>query len=192
MLTSPNGLVLRPIKSSDLDFVVSLRNDLTIERFASPRPPRPHVREEFEANLAYSATRLACSAGVSNAFELLCEINGVPAGIGGLYDIDYWARHAEIGVSLTNGPWRGHGFGELALRMLIEYGFDDLNLRRILVAVHSDNARVLHLCEKLGFQLEGVRKEFRWVKGRYVDLHLLSMSRHDYDTALTSRSDCQP
>jgi RimJ/RimL family protein N-acetyltransferase len=183
LLTSPRGLILRAIKTSDLDFVNVLRNNLEIERLANPRPPIPHVLEEFEANMAQQATRLACSDGTPDSLELLCEIDGVPAGIGGLYGIDYWARHAEIGVSLADGPWRGHGFGELAHRMLIEYGFDDLNLRRILAAVHSDNARVLRLCKKLGFQPEGVRKEFRWVNGRYVDLHLLSMGRHDYASA---------
>jgi RimJ/RimL family protein N-acetyltransferase len=189
MLTSSRGLVLRPIASSDLDFVVSLRNDLAIERLASPQPPMPRVREEFESNLARPATRLACSDGTPAALEFLCQIDGTRAGIGGLYAIDYWARHAEIGVSLANGPWRGQGFGELAHRMLIDYGFDDLNLRRIVAAVHSDNARVLRLCEKLGFQIEGVRKEFRWVQGQYVDLHLLSMSRHDYGSAAASGAD---
>ena len=67
--------------------------------------------------------------------------------------------------------------------MLVEYAFNDLNLRRILGSVHADNVGVLRLCEKLGFQLEGIRKEFRWVNGRYVDLHLLSMNRANYDEA---------
>ena len=183
MLTSSRGLVLRPIEPADLAFVVALRNDMTIERLAGTRPPLPHVREEFEANFVAPATRLACSDGSSDSLEFLCEIDGVPAGIGGLYGIDYWARHAELGVSLADGPWRGHGFGELAHRVVIEYAFGDLNLRRILAAVHSNNDRVLRLCAKLGFEVEGIRKEFRWVNGAYVDLHLMAMSRSDYANA---------
>lgn len=180
MLTSDRGLVLRPIEATDIEFVLSLRNDLAIQRLASQSPPMPHVRQEIEANMANPATRLACSAGAADSLEFLCEIDGAPAGVGGLYDIHHWARHAELGVSLAAGPWRRQGFGELAHRMLIEYGFDDLNLRRIVASVHGDNAPVLRLCDKLGFQREGVRKEFRWVNGRYVDLVLFSMSRVDY------------
>ena len=109
-------------------------------------------------------------------------------GIGGLYNVDLWARHVEIGVSFVDGPWRGKGFGELAHRMLIEYGFNDLNLRRILGSVHADNPGVLRLCKKLGFRLEGVRKEFRWVNGRYVDLHLFSMTSREYEDAQKEQS----
>lgn len=183
MLVSKRGLVLRPIERSDLEFVKALRNDLAIERLASPLPPLPHIREEFEANLNNSLTRLACSDGRPSSIEFLCEVEGNAAGVGGLYEIDLYARHAELGVSFAEGPWRGHGYGELAHRMLVEYAFNDLNLRRILGSVHADNVGVLRLCEKLGFQLEGIRKEFRWVNGRYVDLHLLSMNRANYDEA---------
>jgi RimJ/RimL family protein N-acetyltransferase len=180
MLISDRGLVLRPIALTDLDFVGTLRNNLAIERAASPSPPVPHVREEFEANLNNPVTRLACSDGRPSSIEFLCEIEGEAAGVGGLYEIDLYARHAEVGVSFAEGPWRGHGYGELVHRVLIEYGFNDLNLQRILASVHADNTGVLRLCEKLGFELEGVRKEFRWVNGRYVDLHLFSMSCSSY------------
>jgi RimJ/RimL family protein N-acetyltransferase len=185
MLTAPRDLILRPIEPSDLDFVVALRNDLAIERLAGTRPPVPHIRQEFERNLADPATMLACSSGTPNSLEFLCEIKGEAAGIGGLYRIDQYARHGELGVSLADGPWRRHGYGELAHRILIEYGFDDLNLRRILASVHADNVAVLRLCERLGFVLEGIRKEYRWVHGRYVDLHVLSMTRGDYASART-------
>jgi diamine N-acetyltransferase len=180
MLISSRDLILRPIEDEDLDFVVSLRNDVAIERMASRRPPIPHLRQQFEANLADPATRLACSDGSRDSLEFVCEINGTRAGIGGLYDIDFYARRAELGVSLADGPWRGMGYGTLVHRVLIEYGFRDLNLRRITCSVHADNAGVLRLCEKLGFELEGVRKEFRWVNGKYEDLHLFSMGRTDY------------
>lgn len=180
MLISERGLLLRPIEISDLDFVVALRNNLTVERLASQKPPLPHLRAEFEANLMDPVSRLSCSHGGSDSLEFMCEVEGEPAGIGGLYAIDPYARHAELGVSFADGPWRGCGYGELAHRRLIEYGFEDLNLRRILGSVHADNTGVLRLCEKLGYELEGIRKEFRWVNGQYVDLHVFSMDRASY------------
>lgn len=181
MLISNRGLILRPIALADLDFVVAIRNNLLIERAANSFPPFPHIREEFESNVTDHSTRMAPSEGRPNSIEFLCEVDGDPAGIGGLYGMDLYARHGELGVSLAEGSWRGQGFGELAHRMLIEYGFDDLNLRRILASVHADNTRVLRLCEKLGFQLDGIRKEYRWVNGQYMDLHLFSMNRSDYE-----------
>jgi len=180
VLVSPTGLVLRPIEPTDLAFVQRLRNDVTIERLASPSPPWPHPLAEFADNLADPAVRLAASDGRPGSMELLCVVDGEPAGIGGLYGIDWFARHAELGVSLAEGPWRGRGLGELAHRMLAEYAFDDLNLRRVLGSVHADNERVLGLCRKLGFVEEGRRREHRWVAGRYVDLVLLSMDRTEY------------
>lgn len=183
MLTADRDLVLRPIEHHDLDFVVALRNDLTIERLAGTQPPRPRLRAEFETNMNDPNRRSAVSDGTANSVEFLCEISSARAGIGGLYGIDVYARHAELGVSLADGPWRGKGYGELAHRRLIEYAFQDLNLRRVLASVHADNANVLALCRRLGFVQDGVRKEFRWVAGNYVDLVLLSMDREDYEAA---------
>ena len=183
MLTSARGLVLRPIEVDDVGFVAALRNDLAIERLAGSGPPIPRLRSEFEQNLADERVRRACSDGSPSSIELICEVEGTAAGIGGVYGIDHTARHAELGVSLADGPWRGRGFGELAHRMLLSYAFEDLNLRRMHASVHADNTAVLALCEKLGFRIEGVRVDFRWVAGAYVDLVVFGMGRPDFAAA---------
>lgn len=180
MLSSSRGLVLRAIEESDLQFVCLVRNDPELEAAASREPPIPRSIEEFRKNLGSDATRRAPADGSADSLEFVCEVDGTRAGIGGLYSIDLYARHAEIGVTLAEGPWRGKGFGRLAHEMLLDYAFRWLNLRRVLAAVHSDNTRVIELCHELGFVDEGLRKEFRWVKGSYVDLLLLAVTRDAY------------
>ncbi|MCB0973122.1 MAG: GNAT family N-acetyltransferase [Actinobacteria bacterium] len=180
MLISESGLVLRAIEKNDLRFVAELRNSAAIERLASRTPPWPQALEVFEGHLMNPVFRSACAAGEALSLEFLCQVDGRRAGIAGLYGIDWFARHAELGVSFLPGPWRGRGFGEEAHRMMIEYAFGDLNLCRILASVHHDNTRVLELCLRLGFIEEGRRREHRWVGGHYVDLVVFSMSRDEY------------
>jgi len=47
------------------------------------------------------------------------------------------------------------GFGTDAMRLILQYGFIELNLRRISLGLHAYNERALKTYQKVGFQLEG-------------------------------------
>ena len=44
------------------------------------------------------------------------------------------------------------GYGTEALKRSVEYGFQDLGLRRIYLAVYVNNPRAVHVYEKCGFR----------------------------------------
>ena len=44
------------------------------------------------------------------------------------------------------------GYGTEALMRSVEYGFGELELRRIYLAVYADNPRAIHVYEKCGFR----------------------------------------
>ena len=74
-----------------------------------------------------------------------CGLNGPikshrRAGLG------YWIRSNSTGC----------GFGTDAARMVMRYGFDELNLERIEMEIAVDNLASLRIAEKLGFHHEGV------------------------------------
>jgi RimJ/RimL family protein N-acetyltransferase len=46
------------------------------------------------------------------------------------------------------------------MRLIVQYGFVELNLRRITLGLHAYNERALKSYQKVGFKLEGrVREE---------------------------------
>jgi RimJ/RimL family protein N-acetyltransferase len=92
-------------------------------------------------------------------------------------------RHAEVGIAIGDGESRGRGYGEDAMRTLCRYGFDDLDLHRIELTTLSYNLRAVRSYEKVGFVLEGRRREHRYKGGRYWDLLHMGLLRSDFRTA---------
>ncbi|MEJ6710512.1 MAG: GNAT family protein [Amylibacter sp.] len=72
--------------------------------------------------------------------------------LGVLLDPD--APEAEVGVTLTAGAQPG-GLGEVAVRALFSYLFEQLGLQRIIAGADLANARSIALMERLGREQTG-------------------------------------
>ncbi len=92
-------------------------------------------------------------------------------------------RHAEVGIAIGDGESRGWGYGEDAMRTICRHGFEDLDLHRIELTTLSYNARAVRSYEKVGFVLEGRRREHSYKGGRYWDLLHMGLLRSDFRAA---------
>ncbi len=101
-----------------------------------------------------------------------------PVGVCGLTDIDMVNRTAEF--SLYIDPHKqGHSYGTEALKELIWYGFQVLNLNHIFGETFEGNPAI-SMFEKLGFKKDGTRRSFYYREGEYVNAHLYSILRSEY------------
>lgn len=98
----------------------------------------------------------------------------------GLYYIEWIHRHAEFGIYIGDDEFRSGGYGSDALRTLVGYGFNDLNLNKIWCEVY-DNNDALQVYEHIGFVYEGKMRQNYFNEGKYWDSHILSMLRSDYE-----------
>ena len=83
---------------------------------------------------------------------------------------------AEIGYDLAQSYWR-QGYMSEALRAMLAYGFERLQLNRIEALVMPGNEASAVLLQRLGFVEEGLLREFAFFKGQYYDLRLFSLLR---------------
>ncbi len=72
-----------------------------------------------------------------------------------------------------------------ALQVLIRYGFEEMDLNRIEATTHTGNQRSQRVLEKLGFQREGLLREYYCRDGVYNDQVQFSLLRKEW---LLSRS----
>jgi RimJ/RimL family protein N-acetyltransferase len=96
-------------------------------------------------------------------------------GACGLHAIDVRARHAEIGIVIGDPADWGRGIATEAMRLVVDYGFSELNLNRIYLTVFEDNPSARHIYEKLGFRLEGTHRSHAFREGRYWDIHYMGL-----------------
>jgi RimJ/RimL family protein N-acetyltransferase len=95
-------------------------------------------------------------------------------GMAGLLRIDPVGQHAELGALwLTRSLW-GRGVAHEACRLLIDYAFGPLALRRLEVLIYAGNTRSLRCFERLGARLcatsEGTLRGRSWQR-HHLEIH---------------------
>ncbi len=106
-----------------------------------------------------------------------------PLGSTGLHRISMLHRHAEWGIFIGRPEEWGKGYGREVARTTLRYGFDTLNLHRIQLRVIADNERGIKAYRSAGFKDEGRQREASYVDGKYVDLLLMAVLRHEWRKA---------
>lgn len=90
-------------------------------------------------------------------------------GFVALFAIEWGNRTAQCAIGIGDAAFRGKGYGTEGLTLLLQYAFRELNLHRVGLDVISYNQSAINLYERLGFQLEGRRRQAVWREGRYFD-----------------------
>ncbi len=93
----------------------------------------------------------------------------------------WYTKHfrAEIGYVLDD-PFKNKGLMTEALKRIIEYGFNNMNLNRIEAFVGKDNIPSLKLMENFGFSQEGLLKEHYNNNGVLEDSLLFALLKNNY------------
>jgi ribosomal-protein-alanine N-acetyltransferase len=104
----------------------------------------------------------------------------VVIGLFGLHHWDQYHRRAEAGYGQAQAYW-GQGFGSEALRAIVRFGFDQMNLNRIYAGTIADNHESVRLLERLGFQREGTQREHSWEDdGTFHDSAIYGLLKHEF------------
>jgi diamine N-acetyltransferase len=83
-------------------------------------------------------------------------------------------RSAEIGLRIGEEADRGKGFGGRALALARDYGWDNLNLRRIMLTAFADNKRAIAAYARAGFREEGVMQSAAFAGGAWHDVVMMA------------------
>ena len=84
-------------------------------------------------------------------------------------------REATLGITIGDkAVWDG-GYGTDTMRTICRFGFEMMNLHRIQLEVYAGNERARHVYEKVGFRLEGCRREAFFKYGRYQDVLVMGL-----------------
>jgi len=140
-----------------------------------------------EANRSYLAEWLPWAAGQTfeatanfirktrkqlednDGFQGALVLDGRMVGAGGLIGIEWEARKTGIGYWLAE-EHQGRGLMTRAVQAVIDYAFDQLDLNRVEIHVGTENRKSRAIPERLGFQQEGVLRDYERVGDRYLDI----------------------
>ncbi len=96
-------------------------------------------------------------------------------------NLNWRVRKAEFGITIGDKRYWDQGYGTEATELLLGHGFETLNLNRIYLRVLDNNPRARRVYEKMGFVFEGSMRQAEYLEGKYIDVHLMSMLRYEWD-----------
>jgi RimJ/RimL family protein N-acetyltransferase len=111
------------------------------------------------------------------------EAEGQPTRLVGLVDlvvVQWPHRDAYIGIGIGERADWGKGYGSDAMRLILRYAFDELNLHRVTLTVFEYNERAIHTYRKLGFQEEGRQRQRLRRDGRLWDMLVMGLLREEW------------
>jgi RimJ/RimL family protein N-acetyltransferase len=167
---------LRPIEMEDIPRMCEWINHPDVTRTLRVWRPLSAINErEFIEHVSRSP----------NDVGLLIVVRATdrPIGTCGLMRIDWQVRTAGFGIGIGEPREWGKGYGSEATRLLTGYAFETLNLNRVWLEVYAGHASARRAYEKAGFQLEGTQRQAAYKEGRFIDVHLMSVLRADWDAA---------
>ena len=97
-----------------------------------------------------------------------------------LFSVDPVNRSAKLGIFIGEKSLWGRGYGQEAIRLLLDYAFNLLNLHSVMLGAFAFNERALAAYRKAGFREIGRRREARLVGGRAHDVVLMDILEDEF------------
>jgi RimJ/RimL family protein N-acetyltransferase len=97
-----------------------------------------------------------------------------------LFNFDWVNRQAMVGIVIGEADYWGQGYGQEAIRLLLEYGFQLLNLNNIMLGVFEFNHRAIECYRKVGFKEIGRRREARIIGSKKYDAILMDILASEF------------
>jgi diamine N-acetyltransferase len=159
------NIYLRALEPEDLEFVYAIENDESIWELSNTITPYSKflIRQYLENahQDIYEAKQLRLA---------ICKKeNSTAIGLIDLFDFDVKNKRAGVGIIIQNEIDRSSGFGKEALKLVIDYAFEHLQLHQLYANIGTENKASLSLFTTFGFEKTGVKKDWNFVGNAFQD-----------------------
>ena len=164
-------IYLSPRNVEDIEIFTQWMNDFYITDYTG----RSHQVVSLQDEKEYLE-----SGGDKTTFAIIDEQKDEIIGTVGLHKIDNINRTATLGIFIGNRDYWSKGYGTEAIQLIIDFGFNYLNLKNIDLAVMEFNQRAVRCYQKCGFKEIGRRRKCKFINGKYYDSILMDILAEDF------------
>lgn len=149
-------LVLTPVQESEAEQISVIYNEPSVRKYSAPNEPT--TKEEVmdykssEDTIMFAVKRKG-DEQVLGSVELIIKNEA--------------ARVAEIGYAM-DPEFHGQGIGTGSVGMVVDYGFQELNLKKIFGEVDKPNKPSAKLLKNLDFEKDAELKSHGYLEGERV------------------------
>lgn len=146
----------RALEPEDIDLLFEWENDTEIWEISNTNEPfSKYILAKY---IKDSQRDIYESKQVRMIIETL---DGKPVGAIDLFDFDPFHFRAGVGILIHSKNDRKLGYAADALELLAKYASEYLRLHQLYANITEDNVASVHLFKKVGFELVGIKKDWR-------------------------------
>lgn len=187
-------LVFRSIEASDAEKFYEMISGPGCMELGLSKIPRPTNRKQVD-ELVTKIQRQA----LLFVFICLCDssedghpIAGTPIGSMNLSlpspDAKEGHRSTSLGILLV-AAYRNKGYGAESVTWVMNWAFNYSGVHRFELRSYSYNEAAIRLWEKLGFKLEGAKRENVWFQRTWFDTLIYSILEGEWEALQERRGD---
>ena len=172
-------LRLRRFAATDLPVLMAYRRDPQTMQFQNFREWTEDDQRAF-----LTEAQLTELDEVGKGLQIAVALKDTNQLIGDIYVRRNEPEQAELGYTF-DPAYRGQGYASEAVRGIIDYLFNTLNLHRITAICATDNVRSYQLMERVGMRREATMRQSYRYHGVWRDEFMYAVLREDYRRAST-------
>jgi len=169
-ILSTSRMRLRKLTFDDADDMFIMRSNRTTMKYV----PRPIAQQKQDVLELIERTNLGIDANQSINWVMELKSNGQFIGTIGYYRSQPEHHRAEVGYMIQK-QHEGNGYTSEALKEVLLYGFDKMNLHSIEAVIDPSNLASEKILQKCGFVKEAHFKENEFWEGKYLDSVVYSL-----------------
>ena len=165
MILKNENVFLRALEPKDLDLLYQIENDTSIWHVsATIAPYSKYVLQQYLQNATqdiYQAQQLR--------LVICCSKTNQSVGLIDLFDFSPKDKRAGVGVVIAEEQFKQKGYAKNALKILLNYCFNVLDLHQVYANIEQDNLASIQLFTALNFNLIGIKKDWNKRGNNYID-----------------------
>lgn len=170
-------LLIREFNLEDFNAVHKYASNPKVVRFMTWGPNTETETKQFLQSKLKSQVVMPRAS-----YDLAITVDGIPIGGGGLTIHDQKSGEAELGYCLDEPHW-GNGFGSEFAAAMIRYGFENLDLHRVIAKCDPENHGSYRVMEKNEMTKEGHLRENQRIRGKYRDTLVYGILRGEWESS---------
>jgi len=168
---------LAPLEDKHISHYLQLSDDPELVATEGWRPFGIDEKERFLQTLQV-LTLPYCSSGKTIIFSIISTADDKAIGYVSIKGINEAKSSAELGIGIMEKEYRGQGYGTEALKLALDYAFNELGLALLGLTVFPSNERAIRAYEKVGFKRKEVlEKSWLMPDGEYADMLLMEVTQ---------------
>lgn len=159
------GFTLRQLREGDAASLQKHADNTNISDFLFDRFPSPYTVDDA---IAFIKLKMTEEPQTHFAIAVDDQVVGV---IGIDFREDIYSKAPLMGYWIGEAYW-GRGIMPQVLKLVVDYGFNNLDIVRMQAGVLGNNPKSMRVLEKAGFVKEGILRNAIFKKGVVLDEHV--------------------